>query len=142
VLADTGWQRPRVALVDHGSPLPEVAAVRDRLAGELGKVLGERVSAVAASSMERREGEAYAFNEPLLENLLETEGWSAGEVVVSLLFLSPGRHAGPEGDIAGICKRARERHPGLRTRMTGLVGNHPAIIRLLQRRLEMPREVL
>ena len=142
VLVDSGWNRPRVALVDHGSPLPEVTAVRDRLAGELGVLLGERVCEVAAASMERREGEGYAFNEPLLENLLEMEGWSAGEVVISMLFLSPGRHAGPGGDIAGICKRASQRHPGLRTRMTGLVGDHPGIIPILRSRLEMPREFL
>ena len=139
MLAYAHWQRPRVVLVDHGSPLPEVTHVRDILARELAGRLGGRVEAVAAASMERREGEAYAFNEPLLERLLDEPGWNAGNVIVSMLFLSPGRHAGPGGDIANICKAAERRHPGLRTCMTGLVGDHPAIVPLLKRRLAMEK---
>lgn len=139
VVAREGLVRPRVVLVDHGSPLPEVTAVRDRVAEGLRGRLGGSVAAVAAASMERREGEAYAFNEPLLETLLESQDWQAGAVVVSMLFLSPGRHAGPGGDIDRICRVAEARHPGLRTYMTGLVGDHPGIIPLLQRRLAMER---
>lgn len=131
--------RPKVALVDHGSPLRRVTAVRDALAEELAGELGPRVSVVAPASMERREGEAYAFNEPLLENLLSQPGWNSGPVVISMLFLSPGRHAGPEGDIAAICRDAERRNPGLKTHMTGLVGDHPGIVPLLVRRLKMPR---
>ena len=131
------WRRPRVVLVDHGSPLPEVTEVRNALAAELGKALGDLVAAVAPASMERREGEAYAFNEPLLEKLLMEPEWCKGPVVVSMLFLSPGRHAGPGGDIATICNRAREQFPGLQTCMTGLVGEHPGIVGLLQWRMEM-----
>jgi len=63
-------------------------------------------------------------------------------VIVSLLFLSPGRHAGPGGDIASICREAEERNPGLHTQMTGLVGDHPGIISLLKARLDRPRTVL
>jgi sirohydrochlorin ferrochelatase len=134
-----GWEQPKVALVDHGSPKREVTAVRDALAVELAQVLGDEVQAVAAASMERRDGPEYAFNEPLLENLLDQPGWDSGKVVVAMLFLSPGRHAGPGGDIARICRAAEDRHPGLRTCMTGLVGDHAAIVPLLKRRLEMER---
>ena len=134
-----GWRQPRVALVDHGSPRRDVTAVRDALAKELAEMLGDEVDTVAPASMERREGEEYAFNEPLLENLFEQPGWGSGNVIVSMLFLSPGRHAGPGGDIARICRAAEKRHPGLRTCMTGLVGDHAGIIPLLQRRLTMER---
>ena len=136
------WERPRVALVDHGSPLPEVTAVRDSLAPLLAARLGDAVAGVAPASMERRPGEEFAFNEPLLANLLDQPGWHDGPVIVSMLFLSPGRHAGPGGDIARICEEAEHRHPRLRTAMTGLVGDHPDIIPLLLRRLVSPRQTL
>ena len=52
---------------------------------------------VIASSMERRSGAEYDFNEPLLESVLERP--ELDSVIVSLLFFSEGRHAGPDGDI-------------------------------------------
>jgi sirohydrochlorin ferrochelatase len=128
-----------VALCDHGSPKREVAAVRDALAMDLAELLGDEVEALAAASMERREGDEYDFNEPLLDKLLRRPGWNHGDVVISMLFLSPGRHAGPGGDIDTICKTAEAESPGLRTYMTGLVGDHPDIVPLLKRRLEMER---
>lgn len=136
------WRQPRVVLVDHGSPLPEVTAVRDSLAPLLADHLGSTVACVVPASMERRPGPEFAFNEPLLENLFDQPGWGEGPVVVSMLFLSPGRHAGPGGDIARICQAAEIRHPKLRTAMTGLVGDHPGIIPLLLRRLTKPRVLL
>jgi sirohydrochlorin ferrochelatase len=135
VISEQGLDRPRVVLVDHGSPKAAVTAVRDQIAEMLASVLGEDVPAVAPASMERREGEAYAFNEPLLERKLDEPGWDSGDVIVAMLFLSPGRHAGPGGDIAGICATAEHRHPGLRTHMSGLVGDHPRMVDLLEHRL-------
>jgi hypothetical protein len=139
VMEEKGIVRPRVVLCDHGSPKLEIAALRDELACELAGVLGDAVEGVAPASMERREGDEYAFTEPLLETLLRRDEWSHGDVIVSMLFLSPGRHAGPGGDIDTICKRVEEGSPALRTHMTGLVGDHPGIIPLLKRRLEMER---
>jgi sirohydrochlorin ferrochelatase len=131
-----GFKAPwKVALVDHGTPQRPVAAVRNRLATQLGTVLGSRASAVAACSMERREGAEYDFNEPLLAGLLDTPPFDHGQVIVSMLFLSPGRHAGPDGDVAEICAGARGRHPGLTTEMAPLVGSHPGLIPLLAERL-------
>ena len=127
--------RPAVALVDHGSPAPEVTEVRDRVAARLGEFLGDRVSRVAASSMERREGERYRFNEPLLERLLGSPGFDRGPVIVSMMFLSPGRHAGPGGDVATICAEAERAHPGLKTVMTPLAGEHDGILDILVDRL-------
>lgn len=131
----TGGAPPAVVLVDHGSPVPEVTAVRNTLAGQLAVLLEGRASRVAAASMERRAGEAYRFNEPLLEDLLEAPGFREGEVVVAMQFLSPGRHAGPQGDVAGICRTAEARHPGLATRMTPLLGDYEAVLEILQDRL-------
>jgi sirohydrochlorin ferrochelatase len=81
--------------------------------------------------MERRPGAAYAFNEPLLATLLATPPWSSGPVIVAQLFLLPGRHAGPGGDVERICQRARKNFPSLRTRRTRLLGGHPALVEIL-----------
>ncbi|MEM8954101.1 MAG: cobalamin biosynthesis protein CbiX, partial [Verrucomicrobiota bacterium] len=125
-----GWERPGLALVDHGTPQRPVNEVRNFLAGQLAGLAGERFQKVAACSMERRDGAEYDFNEPLLENLLGTEGFER-EVVLSMLFISPGRHAGPGGDIAEICEEAEAKHPGLRTAMTDLVASHDQLIEIL-----------
>ncbi|WP_404376056.1 sirohydrochlorin chelatase [Vreelandella aquamarina] len=125
----------KVALVDHGSPIPEVTAVRNRLAGQLSVLLGDEARCVAAASMERREGDEYRFNEPLLEHLLDTPEFSSGEVVLAMLFLSPGRHAGEGGDIAEICAAAEQRHCGLNVTTTALVGEHEGIVEILHSRL-------
>lgn len=128
--------RPSVAIVDHGAPRIKVTEVRNFLARQVRALLPEdEFPAVAPCSMERREGEQYAFNEPLLERLLGSEGFQ-NDVIVSMLFASPGRHAGSGGDVAQICAGAAERAPGLRTFMTDLVSNHPGLIPLLAERYE------
>jgi len=126
--------RPVVALVDHGSPAPAVTALRNRLASRLAVALGDVVAGVRACSMERRPGPEYAFNEPLLETVLRDRAWWAGvpgPVVVSMLFLQPGRHAGPEGDVAEICAAAAVEQPDLETIRTALLGEHPGLLDLL-----------
>jgi len=121
----------RVALVDHGSPVAAVTAVRDELARQLALLLGPRVAAVAPCSMERRPEPAYDFNDPLLAKLLVTPAWAESRVIVALQFLSPGRHAGPTGDVAKICAAAEASHPKLKTQITGLVGTHPLLLGVL-----------
>ena len=59
-----------------------------------------------------------------------------GSVVVCQFFLSPGRHAGPNGDVASICRKAEEARPGLRTFITKPLGDHPLILDLLAERLQ------
>lgn len=120
----------RVALVDHGSPVRAVTEVRNRLAAQLQALLGGDVK-VAPASMERRPEAEFAFGEPLLESLLTMPGWNAGEVTVAMQFLLPGRHAGPDGDVAQICRRAEAASRGLRTRMTRLVAEHPRLVDIL-----------
>lgn len=121
----------RVALVDHGSPAKAVNDVRNELACQLAGLLGPDYT-VAPSSMERREGAAYDFCEPLLAGLLRQPGWNAGDVIVAMQFLLPGRHAGPTGDVAEICRAAEAASNGaLRTTMTALVGEHPLLVDIL-----------
>ncbi|WP_251977748.1 sirohydrochlorin chelatase [Salinicola avicenniae] len=132
----TGQSRPKVVLVDHGSPIPEVTAVRNYLAGQLSALLADEVDCVTFASMERREGDAYRFNEPLLEDLLSEETLAGSEVILSMLFLSPGRHAGEGGDIAEICSQAMAHSPGLNVDTTRLVGENDAIVEILHTRLQ------
>ncbi len=131
-----GWARPAVAVVDHGSPQRAVTAVRDWVTHQVETILGGWARRVAACSMERRPEPAYDFNEPLLEKLLETPEFAAGEVVVARLFLQPGRHAGPGGDIEQIIQAAEARHPGLAIACTEPLASHPGLIPLLAERLE------
>lgn len=128
--------RPKVVLVDHGSPIPEVTAVRNYLAGQLSALLADEVECVTFASMERRDGDAYRFNEPLLEDLLASTELADSDVILSMLFLSPGRHAGEGGDIAEICTQAMSNSPGLNVVTTRLVGENDAILELLATRLQ------
>lgn len=122
---------PAVILVDHGSPLHAVTRVRDHLAAQLQARLGGTVRSVLAASMERRPEPEYSFNEPLLERAFDRPGFNGGTVIVALLFLSPGRHAGPGGDIVQICAAAEQRHHQLKTVMTGTIGSHAGLIPIL-----------
>ena len=130
-LDQLGTAPVRVAVVDHGSPVAPVTAVRDELAVQLAAQLGTLVAAVAPCSMERRPDPAYDFCDPLLAKLLSTSSWSTGRVIVAMQFLLPGRHAGPNGDVAEICQAAEAAHLGLSTTITKLVAEHPLLIDIL-----------
>jgi|SRR5690625_1639552 len=125
-----------VILLDHGSPEPEVSYVRDVVTGQLSVLLAEKAGRIRAASMERRPGEEYRFSGPLLEEVLQQEGFNRGEVLIAMLFLSPGRHAGEGGDVWEICRRAEEENPALRVKMTKLVGEHPLLLSILEDRLK------
>lgn len=129
-----GMTHPAVAVVDHGAPRIKVTEVRNHLADQVRKLLPSEIYPhVTACSMERREGDEYAFNEPLLEHIVGSEGYR-DEVIVSMLFASPGRHAGPGGDVAEICRDAAESHADLNWHMTDLVAGHDGIIDILAER--------
>lgn len=132
-VAAEGLERPAITLVDHGTPRIAVNMVRNFLCQQLEKELAGVFGPVTASSMERREGDEYAFNEPLLENLLGSEGFER-DVVLSMLFISPGRHAGPDGDIAEICTDAEKANSGLKTFMSDLFATHQGSIEVLAKR--------
>jgi sirohydrochlorin ferrochelatase len=123
-----GWSPGPVVLVDHGSPQPAVGAVRDLVAGQVARLLGEPVW---PSSMESREGDQYAFNRPLLAERLREPPCDAGRVVVLQQFLGPGRHAGEGGDLDVICREAERERSGLEVAMTEPVGEDSGITEIL-----------
>jgi len=135
--AEQGAEANCVIVVDHGSPLPEVTAVRAKVTMTLRERLVDGIW-LSQAVMERRQGTAYDFNGQLLGDLLDTcikPGGSA-VVVLAMMFISPGRHAGPGGDIETICADAMARNPGLQVLISPLIGEHPLLIDILKSRLE------
>ncbi len=127
--------RPAVTVVDHGTPRIKVNEVRNFLSKQVEVILKSDVEFVKPSSMESRDGEEYSFNKPLLENILGSTGFNK-DVVLSMLFISPGRHAGKGGDVDKICEEAKLKNLGLRTFMTGLFSEHSGAIDVLDARLQ------
>lgn len=126
--ASAGLRRPPVVVVDHGGPLRASVEVRNRVADAARALLRGEIGRLAAASMESPDGPEFGFNRPLLAEALLSPGLNSGDVVVAPLFLSPGRHAGPGGDLARIAREAEARSAGLRCHFTGLVGTHPLAI--------------
>jgi sirohydrochlorin ferrochelatase len=121
-----GLRRPRVIVVDHGGPSRASSEIRDRVAGAVRAELGKSVGPLGAASMESPRGPGFEFNRPLLADLLAQA--DSGDVLIAPLFLLPGRHAGPGGDLGRIARDAQARLPGLRCHFTELVGTHPGAI--------------
>jgi sirohydrochlorin ferrochelatase len=121
-------QQPPVIIVDHGGPSEASAALRNAVAAEVAHELRAEIGALTAASLE---GEAYAHNRPLFVDALASPGFDRGDVVVAPLFLAPGRHAGPKGDLAEIAAEAEDRSAPLRCHFTPLVGNHPLVLDVL-----------
>jgi len=111
--------RPPVVIVDHGGPSPTSAALRNQLTTVVRSQLGGETGPVAAASMEGQ-------HPPFLADQLRAPGFAGQDVIVALLFLSPGRHAGPGGDIVQICDAS-----GTRCHLTELVGTHPLAVETL-----------
>ena len=107
---------PPVVVVDHGGPSATSAALRDQLAADVRETLGREIGPLAAASME-------GAHPPLLADQLRAPGFARRDVIVALLFLSPGRHAGADGDVARICTAA-----DARCHLTEPIGSHPAVI--------------
>lgn len=122
----------RLALVDHGTPIRPVNTLRNTVARQLADTLGHPVQ---ASSMERREGPDYAFNEPLLEDLGELTDFSGGSLRLAMFFLLPGRHAGAGGDVATIAGGLVRDGAFASVSMAPLLGEHPLILKILEDRL-------
>ncbi len=133
-MKDEGYEAPSVALVDHGAPRKTVTDVRNHLAKQMRELLPKEVfPCVEPCSMERREGDEYSFNEPLLEKVVGQPGFQQ-EVIISMLFASPGRHAGPEGDVWEICDESAAKHEGMKWKMTDLCAKHDGLIDILEER--------
>jgi sirohydrochlorin ferrochelatase len=129
--AAAGLRRPAAVVVDHGGPSRASARIRDRVADGVRRALDAEVGPVAAASMESPEGDGFGFSRPLLADALRAPGFSGGDVVVAPLFLSPGRHAGPGGDLARAARQAQASSERLRCHFTRLVGEHPAAAEFL-----------
>jgi hypothetical protein len=126
-----GLRRPAVVVVDHGGPAHASADLRDSVASAVRGELGTDIGPLTAASMESPDGPDFEFNRPLLAEALGSPGFDSGDVVVAPLFLLPGRHAGPGGDLEAIAREAQRRSPRLRCHFAGLVGSHPAAIEAL-----------
>jgi sirohydrochlorin ferrochelatase len=125
----------RILLVDHGSPVAAVTAVRRWLAAMLALRFRDLAS-VAEAVMERREGRQYDFNGELLEHALATAAKGAEQTILAMQFISPGRHAGAGGDIDGIVREAMNRYPGFRAVTSPLIGEHPLFEEILSDRID------
>lgn len=134
---ETQLQPRRLVLVDHGSPSPRVNAARRWVAADLRPRLAADIQ-VEEAAMERRAGPQYDFNGELLLEVLRrlARADSQGPVFVAPLFLFAGRHAGPGGDLDGIAATVKAEHPALRIALTGLVGDHPALLDILASRYQ------
>lgn len=124
-----------IVLVDHGSPIPQVTAVREHIARAIQEMPGLDIKPEQAV-MERREGKEYDFNGPLLKDwLIEKAQQGEASAIVTLIFLLPGKHAGAGGDIVEICQSVRDRFPGFKIAISPLISEHPALLKILSRRI-------
>lgn len=130
VIQAQGLASATVVVVDHGGPSPFSGAVRDETVAIAAQLLGSRAAAVAAASMETPDpaDPAFAHNRPLLAEALPPLAARSADascpLIIAPLFLAPGRHAGPDGDLARIAAAAA---PGRRLFFTELVGAHPLV---------------
>lgn len=124
-----------LVLVDHGSPLAAVTAVREHIATALNAKLPETIT-LKQAAMERRKGKEYDFNGELLEDYLSKLA-TAGETqaTVLLLFLLPGTHAGENGDIVQICNKVMQQYPDFNVSISPLIGQNKTLVTCLAQRL-------
>lgn len=124
-----------LVLVDHGTPLPAVNAVRQHIASAVNARMPNGIS-IDQAAMERREGKEYDFNGVLLEDYLKRLA-KAGETQarVLLLFLLAGTHAGENGDIVQICDRVMTQYPNFNVSISPLISQNGKLIDCLEQRL-------
>jgi len=128
-----------LVLVDHGSPIEKLSILRNTVTNQLKELLGDSVSTATACSMERREGDAYAFNDPLLETISFEKtsiGKSLESLVVAMFFLLPGRHAGEGGDVDEILQGLVDDAEIKNFIKTDLIAYHPLIYSILEDRVK------
>ena len=125
--------------MDHGSPIEKLSILRNTVTNQLKELLGDSVSTATACSMERREGDAYAFNDPLLETISFEKtsiGKSLESLVVAMFFLLPGRHAGEGGDVDEILQGLVDDAKIKNFIKTDLIASHPLIYSILEDRVK------
>ena len=131
-----------IAVVDHGTPNEIVNRVRNAVTAHVTQWCAAhsalQSASVIASSMERRPGDEYAFNDPLLENIEPHASMppnTAAHCIVAMLFILPGRHAGEGGDVADICDALVAQQRFSAVQISPLLGEHPLILDILRDRL-------
>ena len=126
-----------IILVDHGSPVARVTAVRKQIASQLQTKFSSDNVHIEQAVMERREGDEYDFNGILLEDCLLQKA-EAGEstAIVSLLFFLAGRHAGKGGDIVQICETVMQKYPAFNIVISPLIADHKNLVSILHDRLQ------
>jgi hypothetical protein len=143
-------QSAHLVLCDHGTPSRAVNAVRAHLLEQVNRLLLEQYpdrplfSSVAAAAMESRPTSDYDFNRPLLEDLLLEERYCSNlepsTTIVSLLFISPGKHAEIGGDVSTIIATAKQKKSNENSiLMTPVLSSHEHLPQVLASRL---REIL
>lgn len=145
VSCEKSGELPTVLVVDHGSPNPSIADCRSLVAKQMATLLEGRVADVVACSMERREGEQYDFNEPMLSATLDRFVRATGDrsaLYLCHLFLFPGRHAGVDGDIEKICRDSGIATTGRKFERCSLVGDSKLLPSLLEQRFEQVKRAL
>ena len=121
-------QLPQVVLVDHGSALSGVNAVRKAVAVHLKEILSDGIHDLVDCSMERPDG-AEVVENPLLSEVLPHLSPDY-PVLLAMMFFAEGKHAGRGGDVERICKES-----GVQNWFrTETIGNHPLLIQLLAKR--------
>ncbi len=126
----------QVVLVDHGSPVARVTEVRKSIARQLQTLLGDDIL-LSQAVMERRAGKEYDFNGDLLQDwLIQQAQQGVKGVIVAMMFLLPGRHAGPAGDVNEICQAVMQDYPGFEVSISALVGDSKLLLNMLHHRLQ------
>ena len=128
-----------LVLVDHGSPIEKLSILRNTVTDQLRDLLGDLVSTATACSMERREGDAYAFNDPLLESVTFDKASTEEQLeslIVAMFFLLPGRHAGVGGDVDEILQGLVDKKKVKNFIKTDLIATHPLIYSILEDRVK------
>lgn len=135
-ITSTQLRQPAAIVVDHGGPSPSSAAVRDQIVMEIRAELGATIRGIAAASLG---GSRYAHNRPGFAEVFARRGFDRGDVIIAPLFLAPGRHAGPSGDLMRIAAAACQQQPKLHCHFTELIGTHPQVVELLAAGLPFDR---
>ena len=113
-----------IVIVDHGSRQEAANAVVVQLAQAVQARAGTR-ALVAWAHMEGAE--------PSLPRAIDgCVSQGALEVTVQPPFLVPGKHA--TRDIPALLEAARERHPGVRFELGGVIGADPLLAELILKR--------
>lgn len=114
-------------IVDHGSRRAQANQLLHTIAQQLQETSGSRFLTVQPAHMELAEPSLEtAFSKCLIQG--------ATEIVVSLFFLSPGRHA--TSDIPDMIAEIQKRYPGLRIVVTDPLAPDPRLNHLLLHRAE------